>query len=454
MNNPLALIVDDEPDILELLEITLSRMEIDCQKATNLKEAKNLLPQYHFDLCLTDMRLPDGDGLELVEHIQKNHPKLPVAVITAHGNMEIAVEALKKGAFDFVSKPVDLKLLRNLVDSALKLSTPLPGKERRSRDQLLGESAPMREIRSKIVKLARSQAPIYISGESGTGKELVARLLHQKGPRSDKPFIAVNCGAIPSELMESEFFGHKKGSFSGAVADKTGFFQAAEGGTLFLDEIAELPLPLQVKLLRAIQEKTVRPVGGQHELPVDTRILSATHKELSKMVSDGTFRQDLYYRINVIELKVPPLRERQGDLTQLIDHILGKLAQQMQLPLPKLSSAAQQTLQSHPFPGNIRELENLLERAITLCENNLIEPEDLNIPASIPTPSAVIETEAAQQGAATHEPARFESYMEEVEKKAIVEALEKTRWNKTAAAKQLGITFRALRYRLKKFGIE
>ncbi|RLA23972.1 MAG: sigma-54-dependent Fis family transcriptional regulator [Gammaproteobacteria bacterium] len=456
MKNPLALIVDDEPDILELLEMTLSRMEIDCQKALNLKEATTLLSQFRFDLCLTDMRLPDGDGLDLVEKIQKTHPELPVAVITAHGSMEIAVEALKKGAFDFVSKPVDLKLLRNLVESALKLSIPLPGKERRSRDQLLGESPPMREIRSKIVKLSRSQAPIYISGESGTGKELVARLLHQKGPRSDKPFIAVNCGAIPGELMESEFFGHKKGSFSGAVADKDGFFQAAEGGTLFLDEIGELPLPLQVKLLRAIQEKTVRPVGGQHEIPVDTRILSATHKNLNKMVTEGTFRQDLYYRVNVIELKVPPLRERHGDLAQLVDHILRKLAQQMQLTLPELSDAAQQTLHNHHFPGNIRELENLLERAITLCENNLIEPEDLNISAPLATPSAPlekpIEAETAQQEAPT--PAGFENYMEEVEKKAIVEALEKTRWNKTAAAKQLGITFRALRYRLKKFGIE
>ncbi len=447
MNNPLALIVDDEPDILELLEITLSRMEIDCQKAADLKEAKNLLTQHHFDLCLTDMRLPDGDGLELVEQIQKNYPKLPVAVITAHGNMETAVEALKKGAFDFVPKPVDLKLLRNLVDSALKLSTPLPGKERRSRDQLLGESAPMREIRSKIVKLARSQAPIYISGESGTGKELVARLLHQKGPRSDNPFIAVNCGAIPSELMESEFFGHKKGSFSGAVTDKSGFFQAAEGGTLFLDEIGELPLPLQVKLLRAIQEKTVRPIGGQHELPIDTRILSATHKDLAKMVKAGTFRQDLYYRINVIELKVPPLRERRDDLPQLTKHILGKLAREMQLPLPEFSKPALQALNIHHFPGNIRELENMLERAITLCEDNLIEPEDLNIDIEPIQPNPI--NQPNQPNAAG-----FEDYMEEVEKKAIIEALEKTRWNKTAAAKQLGITFRALRYRLKKLGID
>ncbi len=444
MKKPLALIVDDEPDILELLEMTLSRMDVDCQKAANLSEANKRLSQSCFDLCLTDMRLPDGDGLDLVEKIQKNHPELPVAVITAHGSMEIAVEALKKGAFDFVSKPVDLKLLRNLVGSALKLSIPLPGQDRRSRDQLLGESPPMREIRSKIVKLARSQAPIYISGESGTGKELVARLLHQKGPRSDKPFIAVNCGAIPSELMESEFFGHKKGSFSGAIADKTGFFQAAEGGTLFLDEIGELPQPLQVKLLRAIQEKAIRPVGGQHEIPVDTRILSATHKNLAKMVEGGTFRQDLYYRINVIELSVPPLRERQGDIQILTKHILGKLAREIKLPIPELTDSATEALKNYSFPGNIRELENILERAITLCEKSRIEIEDLNIESSPINQDAPIKANAAG----------FEDYMEEVEKEAIVEALEKTRWNKTAAAKQLGITFRALRYRLKKLGIE
>lgn len=446
MNRPLALIVDDEPDILELLEMTLSKMDISCQKATNLSEANRHLIQSHFDICLTDMRLPDGNGLDLVEHIQKNHPELPVAVITAHGNMEIAVEALKKGAFDFVSKPVDLKLLRNLVGSALKLSSPHPKKERRSRNQLLGESTNMREIRSKIIKLARSQAPIYISGESGTGKELVARLLHQKGPRSENHFIAVNCGAIPSELMESEFFGHKKGSFSGAVADKIGFFQAAEGGTLFLDEIGELPLPLQVKLLRAIQEKTVRPIGGQQEIPVDTRILSATHKNLAQMVEEGTFRQDLYYRINVIELKVPALRERRDDLPQLIEHILKKLAQSMQLPIPNLSKEALLALSNHAFPGNIRELENKLERAITLCEDNKITKKDLGLSETNP-PSPV-------QNSDSTEPSNFEDHMNEVEKKAIVEALEKTHWNKTAAAKQLGITFRALRYRLKKLGIE
>ncbi len=319
MSAPIALIVDDEPDIRELLELTLGRMNIDTRAAANLAEAQKLLGEARFDLCLTDMRLPDGDGLQLVETIQRDHPELTVAVITAHGNMETAVQALKAGAFDFVSKPVDLQVLRNLVNAALRLGQ-YPERDRRSRDTLLGDSAIMQTIRSTIAKLARSQAPVYISGESGTGKELVANLIHAKGPRSDKPFVPVNCGAIPSELMESEFFGHKKGSFTGAVGDKQGLFQAADGGTLFLDEVAELPLHMQVKLLRAIQEKAVRPVGEQKEIPVDVRVLSATHKDLAKLVESGDFRQDLYYRINVIELKVPSLRQRREDIPQLAAH--------------------------------------------------------------------------------------------------------------------------------------
>lgn len=445
MKNPVVLIVDDETDILELLEITLTRMGFSCLKADCLDTAKNRLEQAKIDLCLTDMRLPDGDGLELVEIIQKNHPHIPIAVITAHGNMETAIEALKKGAFDFVSKPVDLNILRNLVSTALKLSIPADEKDRRSRDQLLGDSKPMREIRSKIVKLARSQAPIYISGESGTGKELVARLLHEKGPRSEKPFIAVNCGAIPSELMESEFFGHKKGSFSGAIADKAGFFQAADGGTLFLDEVAELPVPLQVKLLRAIQEKAIRPVGSHQELAVDTRIISATHKDLAGMVDDGTFRQDLYYRINVIELKVPSLKERKEDLPQLCLHILNKLAKEMETPEPALTDEALQKLDHYHFPGNVRELENILERAITLCEDNTIDPEELNLQTA-PAQNVQSKIETDRDG--------LDEYMADIEKKAITEALEQNRWNKTATAKQLGITFRTLRYRLKKLGID
>jgi two-component system response regulator PilR (NtrC family) len=437
-----ALIVDDEPDIRELLELTLGRMNIDTRSAASIEAARELLQAGHFDLCLTDMRLPDGDGIDLVRWIQQHRPDTPVAVITAYGNMELAIEALKAGAYDFVSKPVDLDVLRNLVNSALKLASEFPAKERRSRDELLGDSPAMKETRSKIAKLARSQAPVYISGESGTGKELVARLIHKRGPRADKNFVPVNCGAIPTELMESEFFGHRKGSFTGAVADKEGLFQAAQGGTLFLDEVAELPLHMQVKLLRAIQEKAVRPVGSQQEVPVDVRILSATHKDLSQLVSEGAFRQDLYYRINVIELKVPALRERHEDIVILAEHFLQRLSRQNQVTVPRLDPSAMESLQRYHFPGNVRELENILERALTLCENDTIEADDLQLP----------DDDQANDEQASAKP--LEPWLEGLEKEAIVKALEQTRYNKTAAAKLLGISFRALRYRLKKLGID
>jgi len=436
-----TLIIDDEPDIRELLEMTLMRMDIDTDSAANVTDAKNLLTQNKYDLCLTDMRLPDGNGIELVEWMQQHSPNLPVAVITAHGSMDTAVQALKAGAFDFVSKPVDLEILRTLVQSALKLSKKHQGKKLRSRHELLGDSEPMQKIRGIIAKLARSQAPVYISGESGTGKELVARLIHNKGPRADKPFIAVNCGAIPSELMESEFFGHIKGSFTGAISDKEGLFQAANGGTLFLDEIAELPINMQVKLLRAIQEKAVRAVGGQKEQTVDARILSATHKDLNKQVSEGNFREDLYYRINVIRLDVPPLRDRADDIPLLVNHILNKIATNQQLEKPDISNAALKALQQYPFPGNVREMENILERATTLCENNTIQAEDLHLPED-PTPTNEDEN------------APLPDRLGNTERQAIIEALEKTRYNKTAAAKLLGISFRALRYRLQKLGID
>jgi two-component system response regulator PilR (NtrC family) len=449
MNNAQALIVDDEPDIRELLELTLGRMNIDTRSAANLADARRLLGESHFDLCLTDMRLPDGNGLELVETIQQQYPDLPVAVITAHGNMETAVQALKLGAFDFVSKPVDLQLLRNLVNGALKLAS-YPERDRRSRDTLLGDSAIMQTIRSTIAKLARSQAPVYISGESGTGKELVARLIHSKGPRNESPFVPVNCGAIPSELMESEFFGHKKGSFTGAVSDKEGLFQAASGGTLFLDEVAELPLHMQVKLLRAIQEKAVRPVGEQKEIPVDVRVLSATHKDLARLVESGDFRQDLYYRINVIELKVPGLRQRREDIPQLAQHVLEKLAREQNIATPRLGPVAIETLQRYSFPGNVRELENILERALTLSDGQEIQPDDLALPET--------ETPPAEGGTALlpepPEGVQLEDYLENIERAAILKALEQTDNNKTAAAKVLGITFRAMRYRLKKLGLE
>jgi two-component system response regulator PilR (NtrC family) len=446
-----ALIVDDEPDILELLELTLGRMGINTRTASDLSQAHALLKTGHFDVCLTDMRLPDGNGIDLVRHIQQQHPELPVAVITAFGSMDSAVEALKAGAFDFVSKPVELGALRNLINSVLKLSDDFPKRDRRSRDTLLGESELLRQIRSTIEKLSRSQAPVYVSGESGTGKELVARLIHSKGPRGDRPFVPVNCGAIPSELMESEFFGHRKGSFTGAVADKAGLFQVAEGGTLFLDEVAELPLHMQVKLLRAIQEKAVRPIGAQQELPTDVRILSATHKDLGEQVQAGLFRQDLYYRLNVIQLPVPPLRDRREDIPMLAEHCLEKLARENKQPELTLDEGALQNLCAYGFPGNVRELENILERATTLCENRNITVADLQLPAGAEE-QELPDTELA----AATEPGAvpLDAYMDEIEKDALLKALEQTRYNKTAAARLLGITFRALRYRLKKLGLE
>jgi len=454
MTQALALIVDDEPDILELLEITLSRMGIASKAAQDLGEAKLLLKKHTFDICLTDLQLPDGDGLELVEHIQKHCPSIPTAVITAFGSMEVAIKALKLGAFDFVSKPVDLKSLKSLVSSAIKINDTIEPVDRRSRDQLLGDSVVMAKVRASITKLARSQAPIYISGASGTGKELVAKLIHEKGPRAAQAFVPINCGAIPHELMESEFFGHKKGSFTGAIADKKGLFQTASGGTLFLDEIADLPLHLQVKLLRAIQEKSIRPIGSDTEIPVDVRILSATHKNLSTLVELGSFRQDLYYRINVIELPLPKLSERKEDIKQLVSHILNKL-NSGQHDTIKLTKDALKALERYSFPGNVRELENILERAFTLCDDNVIQQSDLQLPkhgyktnlSSQPKPNT-------HRSTALQTDAPLEDYLGILEKEAIVNALEKTRWNKTAAAKELGITFRALRYRLKKLELE
>jgi two-component system response regulator PilR (NtrC family) len=449
MNTHLALIVDDEPDIRELLELTLGRMDINTRSASDLKEAHALLASEKFDICLTDMRLPDGNGIDLVRHIQQQGTDLPVAVITAYGSMDTAVEALKAGAFDFVTKPVDLTVLRNLVKSVLKLSDESIQRDRRSRDTLLGDAQSMRDIRSTIEKLARSQAPIYISGESGTGKELVAKLIHSKGPREDNPFIPVNCGAIPSELMESEFFGHLKGSFTGAVKDKKGLFQVAEGGTLFLDEVAELPLHMQVKLLRTIQEKAVRPIGAEQEIPTDVRILSATHKDLAQLVGAGLFRQDLYYRLNVIQLQVPALRERSEDIPLLAEHYLSKLVRESRQPNLSLDENALQALCHYDFPGNVRELENILERATTLCEDNTITLADLQLPVATVVTRPVQQAPEVATGAVA-----LDDYMENIEKDVLIKALEQTRYNKTAAARLLGITFRALRYRLKKLGLE
>ncbi len=449
-----ALVVDDERDIRELLVLTLGRMGLRISTAANLAEARELLASNSFDLCLTDMRLPDGNGIELVTEIARDHPRTPVAMITAFGSMDLAVEALKAGAFDFVSKPVDIGVLRGMVKHTLELNNSeraVPPAPPESASRLLGDSQAMADLRTTIAKVARSQAPVYIVGESGVGKELVARTIHDQGGRAAGPFIPVNCGAIPGELMESEFFGHKKGSFTGAHADKPGLFQAAHGGTLFLYEVAELPLQMQVKLLRAIQEKSVRPVGSATEVPVDVRILSATHKDLAVLVQDGRFRHDLYYRINVIELRVPPLRERRGDLPQLAAAILSRLARSQQLPTPLLSPSALDALAGYAFPGNVRELENVLERALALADGDSIGASDLRLPA--PRADASMATEEA---VADIEPgnAALPSYIEQMERAAIQKALEENRWNRTRTAAQLGITFRALRYKLKKLGMD
>jgi two-component system, NtrC family, response regulator PilR len=446
-----ALIVDDEPAIRELVAITLGRMGVDCTSAANVSEAKQALETQAFDLCLTDMRLPDGDGLALITHIQQRYPQLPVAMITAHGNMESAIQALKAGAFDFVNKPVDIYALRNLVIQALKVGTLklesvlLPSSPEFGGRELIGRSDAIRQLHKTIEKVARSQAPVYIGGESGSGKELVARLIHAQGPRATQPFVPVNCGAIPHELIESELFGHVKGSFTGAVADKVGLFQAADGGTLFLDEVADLPLLMQVKLLRAIQEKRVRKVGAPQEEAVDCRILSATHKDLAELVAAGTFRQDLFYRINVIELKVPPLRARGDDILLLAEHCLARLGAVGGVPPLALSAAARTSLLEYRFPGNVRELENVLERAVTLCEGGIIEPSDLRLPQPL------VESPHPHPNDAAGE---LQGYLDDVERRRILDALEKTRWNKTQAAKLLGISFRALRYRLEKLGVE
>ena len=435
-----VLVVDDEPDIRELLELTLVKMGLDVESVGSIAEAKERLKSDSYDLCLTDMRLADGEGLELVRHIAGLGADLPVAVITAHGSTENAVAALKAGAFDYVSKPVGLEQLRALVKSALSLpdSAAAPAKGQR----LLGESAPLAQVRELIGKLARTQAPVYISGESGSGKELAARLIHENGARRDKPFVPVNCGAIPDTLMESEFFGYKKGAFTGAAEDREGFFQAASGGTLFLDEVAELPLAMQVKLLRSIQEKRVRKVGATQEDPVDVRVICATHQNLAALVGAGRFRQDLFYRLNVIELSMPPLRECREDIPLIAAAILQRLA--AGTTPPQLTPAASDELMRYGFPGNIRELENILERALALSTSQEIGSEDLRL-----TPPQSVAEERAESSSGETLP----DYLDGLERKAILDALSKTGFNRTAAAKLLGITFRQLRYRMQRLGI-
>ena len=479
MSKQYALVIDDERDIRELLTLTLGRMDLVVETAATVAEARQRLAERRYALCFTDMRLPDGSGQEIVELIAAQYTETPVAMITAYGNVDAAVTALKAGAFDFVSKPVDISVLRRLVQTALKLSEEKRADQTASSSKLIGDSPPMVELRATIGKVARSQAPVYIAGESGVGKELAARLIHELGPRSGSPFVPVNCGAIPSELMESEFFGHKKGSFTGAHVDKDGLFQAAQGGTLFLDEVAELPVHMQVKLLRVIQEKAVRTIGARAELPVDVRILSATHKNLARLVELGSFRQDLFYRINVIELRVPPLRERREDIPKLAARVLERLGQNSGTGPARLAPDALKSLLAYDFPGNVRELENVLERAVAMCENGNITAEDLrlttrafaetadnatigdNLSSRMPAPPAPPRMTTpfppfpSAEGRLEDEfPADLAAAVAETERAAIMKALEATRWNRTAAAKQLGLTLRQLRYRLEKLGIE
>lgn len=438
-----VLVVDDEADIRELLDLTLVRMGLGADCVGTVAQARHLLNERQYQLCLTDMRLPDGDGLELVRYIGEHCRDLPVAVITAHGSMENAVAALKAGAFDYLAKPVALDHLRALVKSALNVPQGAPSRGRAEEHALLGDSMAMRQVRETIEKLARSQAPVYIYGESGTGKERAARLIHEQGARSGFPFMAVNCGAIPENLMESEFFGYRKGSFTGAEGDHDGFFQAAQGGTLFLDEVADLPLPMQVKLLRAIQEKHVRKIGDAGEDPVDVRIISATHENLKALVEQGKFRQDLFYRLNVIELRMPSLRECRDDIPMLAAHIMARIARESAASVPKVSDKALSALQDYPFPGNVRELENVIERAMALLSGDEINVGDLQL-----SPVESGGEAAASQGLP------LQDYLDRTERLAILDALQKTRFNRTAAAKILGVTFRSLRYRMERLGLK
>src|SRR5690349_4587936 len=438
---PKVLVVDDEPDLLELLEMTLSRMGLDTSRAENVADAQRQLDAAPFELCLTDWNLPDGEGLRVVEHITQKGLDVPVAVITAFGSAQNAVAALKAGAFDYLAKPVALEQLRALVKQALKVpEKPQPA----ASYQLLGESPAMQQVRGMIERLAKSQAPVFINGESGSGKELAARMIHSGGTRAELPFIAVNCGAIPENLMESEFFGYRKGAFTGAETDRDGFFQAANGGTLFLDEVADLPLQMQVKLLRAIQEKKVRKVGATQEDAVDVRIISATHKKLSALVDAGEFRQDLYYRLHVIELAMPSLREMREDIPLIANAILERLSRGGMTA--KLDADALAALERYPFPGNVRELENVLERGLSLAsDTHRVSADDLHL-----TPIA----EESEYSVTAGDKWPLQDYLDRVERAAINEALEKTRYNRTAAAKLLGITFRAMRYRMERLGIK
>ncbi len=444
-----VLIVDDEPDIRELLHITVQRMGHAATTAATRKEAEKLLRDGAFDLCLTDMKLPDGTGLDVIHTAQKHQPSLPIAVITAFGSVDLAIDSLKAGAFDFITKPLDIAQLRELIRSALRVSTRDSASTTKVEARLLGDSEAIGQLRKQIEKLSRSQAPVHIAGESGSGKEVVARLIHANSSRDSGPFIAVNCGAIPDELVESELFGHIKGSFTGAHENKQGLFEAANGGTLFLDEIADLPIATQVKLLRAIQEKRVRAVGASEERPVDVRILSATHKDLAQQVEKGLFRTDLYYRVNVIEVRVPALREHPEDIKILSDAILSRLSRDWTIDKPKIHDAAIDLLSTYDFPGNVRELENILERAATLCERGVIYADDLHLPKPRQDSGELRDSEPLLRAINGD----LESWLTGIETRALSEALEQSKGNKTEAARILGISFRQFRYRLDKLGL-
>lgn len=467
---PLVLLVDDEHDLCTLMQMSLSRMGIKTHIAHHLKQAKHFFGEYKYDACITDLNLPDGSGLDLVRHVCQHYPKTPIAVLTAYGNMEIAISALKAGAFDFVSKPINQQHLHQLLKKALAKPFMDAEQSQQSLDQkmLIGESPSIQKLREAIKKIARSQAPVFITGESGTGKEVVANLIHQLGNRSAHPFVAINCGAISEELMDSELFGHVKGCFSGATQDKQGLIQSADGGSLFLDEIAELSLATQVKLLRAVQEKKIRPLGSDKEIEVDFRIISASHQNLEMLIEQGKFRQDLYFRIHVMDINLPPLREREGDILLLAQYFIGQICQEWEIQPKQFSENAQRFLNQQYFPGNVRELRNIIERAVTLCDEQIIELQHLQAAPirtsqntdAVPTSPAALTTppitpiEKAKADAAKIPEEGLEQFLENVEKEVLLNALNQTHWNRTLAAKKLGMTFRSLRYRLKKFGLD
>ena len=464
MNNALALIVDDEADIRELLRITLTGLGVEVVEAADISSAKKALEKSKFSLCITDMRLPDGDGIELIEYIQKKFSKIPVAMLTAYGSIEAAVASLKAGAFDFLSKPVDLKVLRNLVIATLKLRQTSVSARTASQLELLGQSKVIEDLRAKITKLARTQAPVSIYGAAGTGKELVARMIHEQGPRASKPFVVASCGAIPPALIEEEFFGAGVNQ-STPFGDNSGLLQSANGGTLFLDEVGDLPINMQVKLLRVIVDKAIRIPGALSEIPIDIRVLCSTHKDLHNLVKLGAFRQDLFYRLNVIELHIPTLLERKEDIPLLANAILDRLALEQKASRPTLSERSLNRLLSYSFPGNVCELESILERALALCENNMIEPADLELPGHanlIPKVERDMPMIASMRSASSenHPPAfivpeqPLNALLGNVEKDAIIKVMDRNRWNRSSAAKELGITLRALRYRLKKLNLD